>query len=128
EDLRQLPLVVVGPTGAPSTLPLGQVATVKQGLGPAIINHLDRDLVVAVQANTSGRASGDVTSDVNARLKKMTFPPGVSLSLGGDAHSQNEVFSQIFFALGVAVMLMYLILVVQFGSFLDPLAILMSLP
>jgi HAE1 family hydrophobic/amphiphilic exporter-1 len=128
EDLRQLPLVVMGPNGAPSTLPLGQVATITQGNGPAIIDHLDRDLVVSVQANTSGRATGDVTNDVNARLARMTFPPGVSLSLGGDAQAQEEVFGQIFFALGVAVMLMYLILVVQFGSFLDPLAILMSLP
>ena len=128
EDLRQLPLVVAGPNGAPTTLPLGQVATITQGMGPAIIDHLDRDLVVAVQANTSGRATGDVTNDVNARLAKLTFPPGVSLTLGGDAQAQQEVFGQIFFALGIAVMLMYLILVVQFGSFLDPLAILMSLP
>jgi HAE1 family hydrophobic/amphiphilic exporter-1 len=83
---------------------------------------------VSVQANTSGRATGDVTNDVMARLDKITFPPGVSLSLGGDAQSQQEVFGQIFTALGTAVLLMYLILVVQFGSFLDPLAILMSLP
>ena len=128
DDLSQLPLVVAGPNGALSTLPLGQVATIKQGVGPAIIDHLDRDLVVAVQANVSGRGSGDVTSDVEARLKKLTLPPGVRLSLGGDAQAQQEVFGQIFFALGVAVMLMYLILVVQFGSFLDPLAILVSLP
>jgi hydrophobic/amphiphilic exporter-1 (mainly G- bacteria), HAE1 family len=128
DDLRQLPLVVAGPNGAPSTMPLGQVATVSQGVGPAIIDHLDRDQVVSVQANTSGRATGDVTSEVNAKLAKMTFPPGVSLSLGGDAQAQEEVFGQIFFALGIAVMLMYLVLVVQFGSFLDPLAILMSLP
>jgi HAE1 family hydrophobic/amphiphilic exporter-1 len=128
DDLRQLPLVVVGPNGAPSTLPLGQVATITQGTGPAIIDHLDRDLVVTVQANVSGRASGDVTNDVNARVAKMTFPPGVSMTLGGDAQAQQEVFGQIFFALGIAVMLMYLVLVVQFGSFLDPLAILMSLP
>ncbi|HEY2066215.1 MAG TPA: efflux RND transporter permease subunit [Gemmatimonadaceae bacterium] len=128
EDLARLPLVVTGPTGAPSTMPLGQVATITQGKGPAIIDHLDRDLVVSVQANTSGRATGDVTNEVNAKLAKMTFPPGVSLSLGGDAQAQQEVFGQIFFALGIAVMLMYLILVVQFGSFLDPLAILMSLP
>ncbi|MEO6526484.1 MAG: efflux RND transporter permease subunit [Gemmatimonadaceae bacterium] len=127
-DLAQLPLVVAGPNGAPTTLPLGQVATITQGIGPAIIEHLNRDLVVSVQANTSGRATGDVTNDVNARVAKLTFPPGVTLSLGGDAQSQQEVFGQIFTALGVAVGLMYLILVVQFGSFLDPLAILMSLP
>jgi HAE1 family hydrophobic/amphiphilic exporter-1 len=128
DDLSLLPLIVASPTGPPSTLPLGQVATVTQGLGPAIIDHLDRDLVVAVQANVAGRGSGDVAADVQAQLKKVVLPPGVHLSLGGDAQSQQEVFGQIFFALGVAVMLMYLILVVQFGSFLDPLAILMSLP
>ncbi|MEO8333576.1 MAG: efflux RND transporter permease subunit [bacterium] len=128
EDLSQLPLIVAGPTGLPMTLPLGQVATIKQGQGPAIISHLDRDLVVAVQANTSGRATGDVTNDIVAKLAKTTMPPGVKLSLGGDAQSQQEVFGQIFTALGVAVGLMYLILVVQFGSFMDPLAILISLP
>ena len=127
-DLAQLPLIVQGPNGAPTSLPLGQVATIKQGIGPAIIEHLNRDLVVSVQANTSGRATGDVTNDVNARVAKLTFPPGVRLSLGGDAQSQQEVFGQIGTALVVAVGLMYLILVVQFGSFLDPLAILMSLP
>jgi hydrophobic/amphiphilic exporter-1 (mainly G- bacteria), HAE1 family len=128
DDLGRLPLVVMGPNGAPTTLPLSQVATIKQGVGPAIIDHLDRDQVVSVQANVSGRATGDVTGEVNAKLARLTFPPGVSLSLGGDAQAQEEVFGQIFFALGIAVMLMYLILVVQFGSFLDPLAILMSLP
>ena len=128
EDLRQLPLVVLGPNGVPTTMPLGQVANVKQGTGPAIIDHLDRDLVVTVEANTSGRASGDVTADVQSRVAKLALPPGVTMSLGGDAQAQQEVFGQIFFALGVAVLLMYLVLVVQFGSFLDPLAILMSLP
>ena len=128
EDLSQLPLIVMGPNNAPNTLPLGQLATIKPGYGPAIINHLDRDLVVTVEANVSGRGSGDVTNDVMVKVAKLTLPPGVHVSLGGDAQGQQEVFGQIFTALGVAVGLMYLILVVQFGSFLDPLAILMSLP
>jgi hydrophobic/amphiphilic exporter-1 (mainly G- bacteria), HAE1 family len=83
---------------------------------------------VAVEANVSGRGSGDVTNEVMAKVAKLTLPPGVHVSLGGDAQGQQEVFGQIFTALAVAVGLMYLILVVQFGSFLDPLAILMSLP
>ena len=127
-DLSQLPLVIAGPNGAPVTIPLGQVATIVDSVGPAIIDHLDRDLVVNVELNTSGRASGDVTSDIRARLSKIQLPPGVRLSYGGDAQNQAEVFGQIFSALGVALLLMYLILVVQFGSFLDPLAIMISLP
>ena len=128
QDLVQLPLVVLGPNGAPTTIPLGQVATVEQSVGPAIIDHLDRDLVVTVEANVAGRATGDVTTDAMARLSKLVLPAGVRLSLGGESKDQGEVFGQIFFALGVAVMLMYLILVLQFGSFMDPLAILISLP
>jgi HAE1 family hydrophobic/amphiphilic exporter-1 len=61
-------------------------------------------------------------------MAKVQLPPGVRLTYGGDAQNTNEVFGQIFFALGIAVMLMYLVLVVQFGSFLDPLAIMVSLP
>jgi HAE1 family hydrophobic/amphiphilic exporter-1 len=128
DDLHQLPLVVAGPNGAPTTMPLGQVATIKQGIGPAIIDHYDRDLIVSVEANNAGRATGDVTNDVVKAVSKLTLPPGVTFGLGGDSQAQNEVFAQIFTALFVAVGLMYLILVVQFGSFLDPLAILMSLP
>ncbi|HEU4989296.1 MAG TPA: efflux RND transporter permease subunit [Gemmatimonadaceae bacterium] len=127
-DLRDLPLVVTGANGQPTTLPLGQVATIEDSVGPAIIDHLDREQVVNVELNTSGRASGDVTNDIQQRLAKVQLPPGVRLTYGGDAQNQAEVFGQIFSALGVAVLLMYLILVVQFGSFLDPLAIMISLP
>src|SRR5215212_9774054 len=126
-DLAQLPLVMQGPNG-PTTLPLGQIADIRQGVGPAQITHLDGDLVVNVEANTAGRSLGEVMKDVNARIDKLTLPPGVRVTQGGEVDSQNEVFGRIFTALGIAVMLMYLILVLQFGSFIEPLAILISLP
>jgi len=127
-DLEQLPLVVTGPDGQPRTLPLGQIATVTQSLGPAQITHLDGDLVVTVQANTSGRPLTEVMKDIDARIAKITMPPGVHMTAGGESEDQAEVFGRIFSALGIAVMLMYLILVMQFGSFLEPLAIMISLP
>ena len=128
-DLAQLPLVAgTGTDGVPSTLPLGQVATIRQGLGPAQIDHLDRDKVVIIQANVAGRPLTQVTQDITARLAQFNLPPGYEITYGGESQDQAEVFTRIFTALGVAVLLMYLILVVQFGSFLDPLAILVSLP
>jgi len=127
-DLAQLPLVMQGPAGPPTTIPLGQVASIEKGEGPAIIDHLDRDLVVTVEANTAERASGDVTSDAMARIAKLNLPSGVHVTLGGESKDQNELFGQIYVALGTAVLLMYLVLVLQFGSFVDPLAILVSLP
>jgi len=127
-DLAQLPLVVFGPDGRPATLPLGQVARVRQGLGPAQIDHLNRDLVVNVQANTDGRPLSEVMGEIDRRLAGLPLPPGYTLSEGGESRDQADVFTKILTALAVALMLMYLILVVQFGSFLDPLAILASLP
>ncbi|HKR07899.1 MAG TPA: efflux RND transporter permease subunit [Gemmatimonadaceae bacterium] len=127
-DLEQLPIIVMGPNGRPETLPLGQIATITQSLGPAQVSHLDSDPVVTVQANTSGRPLTEVMRDINAKIAKITLPPGVRITQGGEAKDQAEVFGRIFSALGIAVMLMYLILVMQFGSFLEPLAIMASLP
>jgi len=127
-DLRQLPLVIQGPNGAPTTAPLGQVATVKAGVGPAVINHLNRDKVVSVEFNTSGRSMGEVTDDAFTRMLAVPHAPSIRITKGAEAEQQGELFGQIFLALGVAVGLMYLILVMQFGSFLDPLAIMLSLP
>jgi len=127
-DLSQLPLVIPGPNGTSSTLPLGQIADISQGLGPAQISHFQGDLVVNVEANTADQSLGQVMKAINARVDKLTLPPGVHITQGGEVDSQNEVFGRIFAALGIAVMLMYLILVLQFGSFIEPLAILVSLP
>jgi len=150
-DIEQLPLVVTPSTaggggatvspaglpagvsgeagmGTPSILPLGQVATVTRSSGPAQIDHLNRDKVVTVGANVQGRSLSEVMRDVTKRNARLRLPPGVALSQGGDVKNESEVFTKIFAALALAVLLMYLILVVQFGSFLDPLAILLSLP
>ena len=127
-DLSSLPLLVSGPDG-PTTVPLGQIANIRPALGPARIDHLDRTRVVAVQANTEGRPLSDVVSAIETRLATdLELPPGYSITQGGQTEEQREVFTRIFTALGVAVALMYLVLVVQFGSFLDPLAIMVSLP
>jgi hydrophobic/amphiphilic exporter-1 (mainly G- bacteria), HAE1 family len=126
-DLEMLPLVLPGPQG-PVTLPLGQVASVERGLGPAVITHLNRERAITVQANTQNRPLSEVIGDIETRLRSVPFPAGYRLTQGGETEDQNEVFGRILLALGVAVLLMYLILVVQFGSFLDPFAIMLSLP
>jgi len=97
-------------------------------MGPAQIDHLDGDKVVIIQTNVEGKPLNDVVQGINQRLATLHLPPGYAITQGGEARDQNEVFRRIFLALGVAVLLMYLILVVQFGSFLDPVAILISLP
>jgi HAE1 family hydrophobic/amphiphilic exporter-1 len=126
-DLQELPLTVQGPNG-PVTLPLSQVATIQSGLAPARIDHLDRERVTNVEANTEGTSLTTVVGGIEAELAKIPVPAGYRVSQGGETESQREVFASIGAALVVAVLLMYLILVVQFGSFLDPIAIMISLP
>jgi len=126
-DIARIPIVMGGAGGAPSVVPLGQVATITTSTGPAQIEHLDRSRVVTVGANIEG-SLGNVTRVVQARLASFRLPQGYEIVSGGQVKDQATVFGSIFTALGIAVMLMYLILVIQFGSFVDPLAILSSLP
>jgi HAE1 family hydrophobic/amphiphilic exporter-1 len=107
---------------------LGQVAHVTLEEAPAQIDHLDRQRVVTLEDNTEGVPLDQVTKGILAQVAKVTFPPGYGVAEGGWNQQQAETFTSIFIALGIAILLMYLILVVQFGSFLDPLAILVSLP
>ena len=136
-SLEALPITLARSAGGPpggqggngaAVIPLGQVATIANSIGPARIDHLDRDRVISVQANTERRPLTEVMGDIEARLANIPFPPGYEMSLGGETADQQEVFGRIMTALAIAIMLMYLVLVMQFGSFLDPLAILLSLP
>jgi HAE1 family hydrophobic/amphiphilic exporter-1 len=127
-DLASLPLVVPGRDGVPTMLPLGQVAVIESSLGPARIDHLNRSRVISVQANTEGRPLSEVVGEIDAKIRAIPISPEYSITQGGQTEEQREVFTRILIALLVAVVLMYLVLVVQFGSFLDPLAIMLSLP
>ncbi len=114
--------------GGASVLPLGQIADVRDNRGPVQINHLDRRRVITVGANTEGVPLSAVIGPLTKKLEQTATPPGYKIEQGGETEDQAEVFGRILISLGVAVMLMYLILVMQFGSFLDPIPIMASLP
>ncbi len=127
EDVESIPLTVPGPDGT-VVVELGQIAEVKAGLGPAQIEHLDRERVITVGANTEGAPLSEVVQGIEQRLRALELPPGYEITQGGETENQREVFGRILTALAVAVGLMYFILVIQFGSFLDPIPIMASLP
>ena len=127
-DLESMPLVVNSGEGT-ATIPLGQVARVSPAVGPARLDHLDRERVITIEANTDGRPLNEVSNAIIERVRaNVPLPPGYTLTEGGETESQTEIFTQMIIALGVAVMLMYFVLVIQFGSFLEPFSILLSLP
>jgi HAE1 family hydrophobic/amphiphilic exporter-1 len=127
EHLESLPLIVPSLRG-PVVVPLGQVADVRENLGPMAINHLDRKRVVTVGANVQGAALSTVVGSIEARLEDLRLPDGYQLAMGGETQDQQEVFVRMIVAMLTGIMLMYLILVIQFRSFLDPIPIMASLP
>ncbi len=125
ENIERLPIAVANSN---VLVPLNQIATITMGEGPAQIQHLGGKRMIAVSANAQGRASGDVTKDALKLAQQTEFPPGYGVELGGAGKDQKEVFGAMGTALAMGVGLMYLILVVQFGSFTAPLAVMLSLP
>ena len=124
-NIEHLPIAV---SGSNMMVPLDQIATVTMGKGPAQIQHSDGKRMISVSANAQGRSPGEVTSDAMKIAKQIDFPPGYALELGGASRDQNEVFSEMGIALVMGIGLMYLILVIQFGSFTAPLPVMLSLP
>jgi HAE1 family hydrophobic/amphiphilic exporter-1 len=125
ENIERLPIAVAGTN---QMVPLDQIATVTMGKGPSTIKHKNGKRIISVSANVEGRSPGEVTADAMKLAKAMDFPPGYGLALGGSGKDMQEVFTQMAIALVSGVGLMYLILVMQFGSFTAPGAVMLSLP
>jgi multidrug efflux pump subunit AcrB len=110
-------------------VPLGAVARLTLGQGPATINRYDRARKVSVEADLFGNtALGQATEAIRALPIVQTFPPGVELKDTGDVEIMGEVFAGFAMAMGAGVMMVYAVLVLLFGSFLQPVTILFSLP
>jgi HAE1 family hydrophobic/amphiphilic exporter-1 len=83
---------------------------------------------VFVNASLDGRAGGDVAQDIQLGLDQLSLPAGYRVAQGGDTQAQNESFGQIALALGLSILLMYMLMVALFESLLYPLMIMFSLP
>jgi multidrug efflux pump subunit AcrB len=123
---------------SPSTLSqasyLGSVATVKASTDRALISHHNVQSVVDIQCNVAGRDLGGVSSDIRAIIdaakkgKVGPMPQGAEISLQGQADSMSTSFRSLALGLVVAIILVYLLMVVLFQSWLDPLIIIFAIP
>lgn len=129
QDLERLPFATgTNADGSPRIVRLNQVAAVKESTGPNQINRRDLTREVAINANAFGRAAGDVSNDIRAQLDTIHFPPGYRYQFGGSTKNMRESFGYAVSALAMAVIFIYMILASQFKSFLQPLALMTSLP
>jgi HAE1 family hydrophobic/amphiphilic exporter-1 len=109
-------------------VPLRQVARLEATLGASQINRKNLRREILVAANTSGRPAGDISRELAAEIARIDVPPGYRMVLGGSTQDLNETAGYAASALALAVIFIYLILASQFGSFLQPVAIMASLP
>ncbi|MBW8905272.1 MAG: efflux RND transporter permease subunit [Betaproteobacteria bacterium] len=114
--------------GTPEVIPLRSIATIERTFNPENIRRQDLQRRIGLWANVHGRAAGDAGEDVKALVKSYPLPPGLRFDIGGQIQDQDEVNKAILGALAMAVIFIYIVLASQFGSFVQPLAIMASLP
>ncbi|CAN5279224.1 efflux RND transporter permease subunit [soil metagenome] len=119
-------LSILGKNGI--CLPLDAIAEVKQTRGESEILREHQQRYVAVEASVDGRDLGSTIAELKKDLAEIKLPAGVSISVGGIYLSQQETFGQLLMVLLLATTLVYLMMVIQFRSLLQPLAILAVLP
>jgi hydrophobic/amphiphilic exporter-1 (mainly G- bacteria), HAE1 family len=132
EDVSQLPVAstFIDPGKVtPNMVPLSQVADVRAGVGPQQIERRQLEQQVTIRAGVlPGYGMGDVAKDVQDAIDKIGLPPGYHVVFTGDVQNLEETKGYVASALGLAVVFIYLILASLFGSFLQPLAIMLALP
>lgn len=128
DAVGNLPIAQSGASGSSGMITLSQVAEVVQSTGPATINREDLQRGVTIEANIEGVELGTITPQLQQIVNKIDLPVGYRTSFGGDVEQIADTMGSVGSALLLAVVFIYLVLASQFGSFLQPIAIMGSLP
>jgi multidrug efflux pump subunit AcrB len=125
--LQNLPLTAA--TGAGSQL-LGGLATIERTRSNAVVSHYNVRPVIDIYATPQGRDLGAVAADLRQVMQDTAHdvPAGASIALRGQVTTMTSAYQQLFVGLAFAIVLIYLLIVVNFQSWLDPLVIILALP
>ena len=128
-DLERLPLTAgLNADGTPRIVRLNQVAELSEATGTNQINRRAMLREIQITANVHGRTTGEVSNDIRAILDQTAFAPGYGFTFGGATKNMQESFAYALQALAMAIIFIYMILASQFKSFLQPMALMTSLP
>ncbi len=124
-DLNNLPV-----TGTNASQLLGGIATIRRGWSDGVVSHYNVQPVVDIYASAHGRDLGSVATDIQKVLDqtKAEAPPGSTVVLRGQVSTMMEAYGQLFVGLALAIVFIYLLIVVNFQSWLDPFVIVAALP
>ena len=126
DPVRLKDIPIVGKNG--SILPLGAIATIERVQGEREIHRENRQRYLSVDANIEGRDLGSVVADIKKDLASVPVPTGLFISVAGLYQSQQESFTQLSSVLLLGALLVYLVMVTQFKSLRQPLAIFSAVP
>ncbi|WP_316228292.1 efflux RND transporter permease subunit [Bradyrhizobium sp. SZCCHNR1039] len=130
DSLSKLETLPISATNSPSAPILGGIADIKRSSSSAVVSQYDIQSMVQIYATTQGRDLGAVSNDVRAAIADTSkeVPKGSSVVLLGQVQTMNSAFSGLLFGLLGAVVLIYLLIVVNFQSWSDPFVIITALP
>jgi len=124
EDVKNL--TIVNPMGI--SVDVSQFATVEQDNSPSLLERKDRQPAVTLTADALGRPSGTVADEVVAYLKEHPLQDGIDMTWGSDIKRQNDSFGALGSVLMISFLLIYLIMVALYDSFVYPFVVLFSIP
>ena len=127
DAMRNLPLSVRTPEG-PRNVPLSNLAKIRRVNIPGEIAHYNISRVYDVLVNVDGRDVGSIAADVEQAVETLVPPDGVNTTLRGPVVTMKEGTAVIGWGLAVATLLVYLVMLAQFRSFVDPLIIMLAVP
>ena len=109
-------------------VPLSSVAEIRIAEGPAEIRRGDQERMALIQANLADGDLGSAVLEVESLLAGMKLPYGLTMFIKGQSEEMAASFKSLLFALGLAVILVYLVMASQFESLVHPFVILFSIP
>ena len=124
ETLKNLPIF----TAQGQHIPLSEVASFELSTGPVQIIREDQARLATITCELLDRDLNSVTKDIQAQVGNIQLPNGYTVDYGGENEQMIDAFSSLLLALLMAIMLVYVVLVIQYESFKDPFVILFSLP
>ena len=119
-------LAVMNNAGKP--IILQSVASIEPGVGPVRVERRDRERIISVSVNYAGRDMGSVVEDIRTALRDIQIPQEFVVLIRGDWEEQQKAQKELFFAVAMALLLIFLVMSGQFESFKDPLIVMFSIP
>lgn len=122
-DIRSLPIMAGN-----HQISLGDVANLREGTGPVMLQRVDKQRSITLQANITDRPLNEVLQEISKKLTSKELGPNISYRYTGQANSMSDTFGQMFQALALSLILVYMLLAVLYESLLTPFIRMFSLP